>query len=148
MGASGTAMTVTSHLLMSLSRSPTSRSRQSDESQSRRSQNRKEAESRVNLNFKNERDNICNLAITYKLMSDEFCQPGIWEDSKMNAKSSEREKYQHRQGDTNAQDAEIKNYLTNTTIENTKSQNPSRMQTSRAVPSHPRGQKHNLEFAN
>jgi len=42
----------------------------------------------VNLNFKNEQDNICNLAVNFKMMTDDFNQNVISEESRTNVKSS------------------------------------------------------------
>lgn len=69
MGASGNAMTMNSNLLMSLSRSPTSRSASAA---SDKNNNLIEDDNKVNVNFKTEFDNICNLANAYKLETDDY----------------------------------------------------------------------------
>lgn len=80
----------------------------------------------MNLNFKNEKDNICNLAMDYKLMTDEYRNDGGSEGSKTNPKSSARDADPAVLGDNSvAPENEINNYLTNTTLEHTKSQVPS-----------------------
>jgi hypothetical protein len=121
MGASGTAMTINSHILMSLSRSATSRS-EHEEQEMQSSQKRKLASNKVNLNFKNEQDNICNLAVNFKMMTEENYQNVISEESRTNVKSSTE---QSRGTGTNlprgnssnrvVEQEVIKNYLTNTT---------------------------------
>ena len=112
MGHSGTAITINSHILMSLSRSVTSRSNESD-------QKHQESGNKVNYNFKIEKDNICNLAqnfnTNHEIMSEE---------SKTNVKSSARQNNEGTAGSNYVQEHEIKNYLTNNTT-NQPSQKPS-----------------------
>ena len=62
MGGSGTAITINSHILMSLSRSATSKSSSEQEDSD---QDKEDPANRVNQAFKNERDNICNLAVNF-----------------------------------------------------------------------------------
>lgn len=95
MGGSGTAMTINSHILMSLSRSATSKSSEHED----QSDEEVDPANRVNLAFRNECDNICNLAVNFQMMTEEF------RGSDIQLKSTTREK-------------EIKNYLTNTTNNN------------------------------
>lgn len=84
------------------------------------------------MNFKRDQDNICNLAINYKLMTDEYCKDAISEESKTDARSSARYPDQTPAlGENSVPDHEIKNYLTNTTVENTKRMGPSGQPTSR-----------------
>lgn len=65
MGYSGTAMTINSHILMSLSRSATSRSNLSEQ------QSKERNDVNVNKKFNNDKDNIRNLAQNLKDFTDQ-----------------------------------------------------------------------------